>query len=132
MTVDDLDPNKCTIYIYAFATLNENSLTMEPFDKHLDIDLKASDFPELGIYLKSPTGADNYSTIRYLGTNLMAKRRKGFSKGVNIVTFADSLCYGSRDIDDFLRKYLYFRNIKTYYTLAETDQKVTSALREIR
>ncbi|KAF0295370.1 Chitotriosidase-1 [Amphibalanus amphitrite] len=38
VTVDDLDPTKCTIYIYAFATLDERTLTMQPFDIHLDID----------------------------------------------------------------------------------------------
>ncbi|XP_037071457.1 acidic mammalian chitinase-like [Pollicipes pollicipes] len=40
VTVDDLDPSKCSIYIYAFATLDENTLTMKPFDTSLDIDKK--------------------------------------------------------------------------------------------
>ena len=49
VTVDDLDPSKCTIYIYAFATLNEHSLTMEPFDQHLDIDLKVREKPVVDV-----------------------------------------------------------------------------------
>ena len=40
MTVDDLDPHKCTIYIYTFAKLDPSTYKMDVFDSWLDISLK--------------------------------------------------------------------------------------------
>ena len=40
VTVDDLDPHKCSIYIYAFAKLNPSTYQLDVFDPWLDISLK--------------------------------------------------------------------------------------------
>ena len=40
--MDDLDPHKCTIYIYAFAKLDPTTYKMALFDSWLDINLKVS------------------------------------------------------------------------------------------
>ena len=38
--MDDLDPHKCTIYIYAFAKLDPTTYKMDVFDSWLDVSLK--------------------------------------------------------------------------------------------
>ena len=40
--MDDLDPQKCTIYIYAFTKLDPKTYKMVLFDKWLDINLEVS------------------------------------------------------------------------------------------
>ena len=42
VTVSDLDPNKCSVYIYAFATLNPSTYEIEAADPALDINQKVS------------------------------------------------------------------------------------------
>ena len=40
--MDDLDPHKCSIYIYAFTKLDQKTYKMVLFDSWLDISLKVS------------------------------------------------------------------------------------------
>ena len=42
VTVSDLDPNKCTVYIYAFATLNPTTYQIQSSDVGLDINQQVS------------------------------------------------------------------------------------------
>lgn len=37
-TVDNIDPNLCTDYVYAFTTLDGKTFQMKPFDPAVDID----------------------------------------------------------------------------------------------
>ena len=55
VAVNDLDASKCTIYIYAFATLNPTTYQIQAHDVNLDITLKVSTITRNTVCLKKCT-----------------------------------------------------------------------------